>query len=106
MPLQRYLLNMNRRQGLGVRLFKVVIDKPMLVQMAAAIGSIGSTLAVALYELGRANDGTALAAVCSMNSAQRAQLWQAMTEIMTPTDGVNLTCSYEELALPGFGLEL
>ena len=41
--------NLNCRQGLGVRLFKTstVIDKPQLLQIATALNSLGSTLAVA-----------------------------------------------------------
>ena len=55
---------------------------------------------VALYELGRGNDDMVAVSVCSMNSAQRFELWQAKTAIQIPEEGVNANCSYEELALP------
>jgi len=123
MPLQRYLLNMNRRQGLGVRLFGVVIDRRYLATIASTLVSLGSTLAVALFEFGQVNDKTeqiatsldtvplcrrsAVASACSMNSTQLSELWQGMATILTPVEGMNTTCSYElfeELALPAFGL--
>jgi hypothetical protein len=53
MPLQRYLANVNRRQGLGVRLAGSVIDKAKLGQIASAVFTVGSTLVISLAHFGQ-----------------------------------------------------
>jgi len=108
MPLQRYLSNLNRRQGLGVRIFGVVVDKSKLAQIVTVLASLGSTLAVVLFEIGReAWDGvTVPTATCSMAPTLRYELWQAINTMMVHEGGANVTCAYEQLALPAFGLGL
>jgi hypothetical protein len=108
MPLQRYLSNLNRRQGLGVRIFRVVLDKPKLAQIATVMGSLGSTLAVVLFEIGREarDDVTVPMATCFVAPTLRYELWQAINTMMVHEGGANVTCAYEQLALPAFGLGL
>ena len=109
MRLKLYLQDLNRRQGLGVRIFRIVLDKRKLAQIAAALFSVGSTLVIALYEIGRlvnsnANDSAMVSSTCSVNVAERHELWVAMSTILS--EGVNSTCSYDQLALPSLGLGL
>jgi len=63
MPLQRYLANMNRRQGLGVRLNGSVIDKAKLGQIASAVFTVGSTLVISLADFGHENTTTSSGAL-------------------------------------------
>ena len=96
-PLQRWLINLNRRQGLGVRIFSLVIDKPKLVQIASVLISLGSSLAIALVDFGNeAKDSRrqqATESECSMEVNQRYQMWAAMDAIMMSSGGANATCS-------------
>ena len=96
-PLQRWLINLNRRQGLGVRIFSLVIDKHKLVQIASILISLGSSLAIALVDFGNeAKDSRrqqATESECSMEFNQRYQMWAAMDAIMMSSGGANATCS-------------
>ena len=44
---------MNRSQGLGVCVFGIVLDKPKLFQVATVLVSLGSSLAIVLWEVGK-----------------------------------------------------
>ena len=107
MALQQYLSTCNRRQGLGVRILSIVVDKPKLGQIVTAVVSIGGSLAAVLWDIGQAASGTTTmpaVTTCSMTPFLRYELWQAINTVMVHEGGANATCSYEQLALPAFGL--
>ena len=77
-PLETYLLTVNERQGIGFKIFSVVVDKRLLKQLALTLGGGLSTgLTFLLSQEAEGEAGSVADESCDLSRKQVATIVQA-----------------------------